>query len=286
LAEGLQQAAVIARAQAEGQPRPASDIPECRPGATHIVLITDSHVTMPPPMQSLVTAVLSLADESGARMDVLDVGDHPDADETLAEWTEMMHGGIRRPRSADDAAWTLVEWLYGQSPVVGEEVGLTLRLNPRAVAAYRLVGHEGNSLSSLKPPSLTVDLRSSEAATALLEIWFKANDEDDVGEVELIWRDPATGKARRQSQRISRLQFAPTWEQAPISLQQAAIAAETAEVLRGSRVALREVGLVPQGSGDLSGLLQTAGRVHPRLGEQAAYRDWLRMVGELTKLRP
>ncbi|HUE70794.1 MAG TPA: VWA domain-containing protein [Pirellulaceae bacterium] len=275
LAEGLQQAAAIAMTGEAGQTRPS-----------RMVLITDSHVAMPPVTQSLVSAVLSIAEESGVRMDVFEVGDHLDEDPVLADWARMMHGTVRRPESADDAAWMLVERLYGKSPVIGEDARLTLRLDPRAVAAYRLVGQEGNSLSSLRPAALEVDLHASEVATALLEIWFQASDADDVGEVELVWRDPATGQPRLNRQRISRLQFAPTWEQAPLSLQQAAIAAETAEVLRGSRQALREVGLVPQGSGDLAGVIETAGRVHPRLAERPEFRQWVRMLGDMSKIRP
>ncbi|MEX2026071.1 MAG: VWA domain-containing protein, partial [Pirellulaceae bacterium] len=201
LAEGLQQAAAIAMTDEAGQTRPS-----------RLVLITDSHVAMPPVTQSLVSAVLSIAEESGVQMDVFEVGDHPDADPVLADWARMMHGAVHQLESADDAGWMLVERLYGKSPVVGKSARLTLRLDPRAVAAYRLVGQEGNSLSSLRPAPLEVDLRSREVATALWEIWFQASDADDVGEVELVWRDPATGEPRLARQRISRIQFAPTWE--------------------------------------------------------------------------
>ncbi len=275
LAEGLQQGIALAMAQDAEQTRPS-----------RLVLITDSHVALPRETRTLVTAMLSGAEQGGVRMDVFDVGDHPDADETLAQWARMMHGDVHRPASADGAAWKLVEWLYGQSPVVGADARLTLKLDLRSVAAYRLVGQEGNSMSSLRPAALSLDLKSQEAATSLLEIWFQPNDADDVGRVDLTWHDPDTGREHRRSQRISRLQFAPAWEQAPLTLQQAALAAETAEVLRGSRVALRELGLVPQGSGGMTGLLETADRVHPQLAEREDYRQWLRMLRDMTKIRP
>ncbi len=275
LAEGLQQAAALAMTNAAS------------PGGTNrLVLITDSQVTMPPATRSLMSEVLESASESGVRLNVLDVGDHPDVDETLVGWAEMMHGELYRPQTADAAAWRLIQWLYGRSPVVASEARMTVRFNPQAVAAYRLIGQEANSLASLRPEALAAELRGGEVATALLEVWFQANDENDVAEVELTWREPATGQQHQRTQRISRLQFAPTWEQSPISLQQAAIAAETAEVLRGSRTALRELGISPQGTGSLDGLLEAAGRVHPRLATRPEFRDWQRLLLQLSKIRP
>jgi Ca-activated chloride channel family protein len=270
LAQGLQQAAAVGLAEQSGDEK-----------ATRIVLITDSHVAMPLATESLVTEVLKTAAAGGVQLAVLDVGDQPETDRTLERWAEMMGGQLYRPESIDEAGWLLVEALYDQTPVVATEVKMTVRFRPQVVAAYRLIGHEANAMGSLHPAEQTTELRVGEAATTLFEIWFQPNDEDDVGEVELSWRD-ASGREQRRQQRISRIQFAPTWEQSPLSLQQAAIAAQTAEVLRGSRATLRELNLVPQEKENFERLLATAERIHPRLADRPQFQDFMSFVRQLS----
>jgi hypothetical protein len=36
----------------------------------------------------------------------------------------------------------------------------------------------------------------------------------------------------------------------------------------------------------MTGLLETADRVHPQLAEREDYRQWLRMLRDMTKIRP
>ena len=85
--------------------------------------------------------------------------------------------------------------------------------NPKAVAAYRLIGHEANSLADLTPAAVEAELAAGESATAMVELWFQPAEIDDLGRAELSWHD-AGGELRRVSQRISRLQFAPTFAEA------------------------------------------------------------------------
>ena len=275
LAEGLQQAVAAAVAPGETARHPA-----------RIALITDSQVTMPAATLAAVTEMLSTAAQAGVGLDVLDVSDEQEIDPTLAQWAATMRGDVRRPHSVDAAARLLADALAGRSTVVASEARLNVRFNREAVAAYRLIGHEPNAMAALRPPSLAAELRALDAATTLLEIWFQPNDENDVGLIELTWRDPASGQEHRRTQRISRIQFAPSWEQSPISLQQAAIAAQTAEILRGSRAALRELGQVPQTKESIAGLLETTARVHPQLAGRPEFQEWLALLAQLEKTAP
>jgi hypothetical protein len=271
LAEGLQQA--VAAALAEDQAPDKS---------SRIVLVTDSQVSMPPETLSLVTEMLESAAGAGVCLDVMDVGDHAEIDPTLARWAEQMHGDVRRPQTIDQAARLLTEALAGRSTFIASEARLSVRFNPGAVAAYRLIGHEPNPMAGLHPPALAAELRAGDVAATLMEIWFQPNDENDVGQVELAWRDPSSGQEHKRTQRISRIQFASTWEQAPLSLQQAAIAAQTAEVLRGSRTALRELGLNSPTRENLASLLEVAGRVHPPLAERPDFQEWITLLEQLA----
>ena len=64
---------------------------------------------------------------------------------------------------------------------------------------------------------------------------LKPNQINRVAEAELTWVDPLDGSLHRRTQPISRLQFAPTYREAPLSLQAATLVAATAEILRGSK---------------------------------------------------
>jgi Mg-chelatase subunit ChlD len=272
LAEAIQRAVTLALAV-----QPARDESVC------VALVTDSRPAMPAAGKAAMTSFLSAAQAEKVRLEVLDLGDFQEPDEALVQWARMLRGEVLRVEAAEDLAWRLVELLYGCSPVAARDVELSIRFRPQAVAVWRLIGHEANAMASLQPATSRCDLRAGQTATALLEIWFQPNDENDVATVELTWRDPNSGQAQQLAQPISRLQFAPTWEQAPITLQQAAIAAETAEVLRGSRLALRELGISAGNDRGLAGVQQAAARVHARLGEREDFRRWLQLVEELER---
>ena len=77
-------------------------------------------------------------------------------------------------------------------------------------------------------------MRADQAATALFELWLQPTGGDDVATAEVEWQDPQTGQMHKISQRISRVQFAKSFAESPLSLQAAAVAAEAAETLRGS----------------------------------------------------
>ena len=89
-------------------------------------------------------------------------------------------------------------------------------------------------------------------------------------------RDPQTGKSRTASHPISRLQFATSLEECPRSLQTAALAAETAEILRRSPFAETR---------DFAGVLDTAERVNPRPAERSSLERLLRLIRQAERVR-
>lgn len=271
LAAGLQQAMTLLLA-------------DSLPQSKRLVLITDSRVIMPAKTEQQVRSLLAEGEAVGAKMQILDVSDRNETDPVLAEWAKVLSGDVRRTPDAGRIYWHLLEQLSGRSPVVASEAKLSVRFNPECVAAWRLIGHDANSFAAINPPSLDAQLKAGEAATGLFEIWFKPGESDDVGRAELTWKDPESGTPHQVQQRISRLQFAPTTAEMPITLQQAAQAAETAEVLKGSRDSLRELGFVPANGRGLAGVLAVGRTVHPRLAERAEFQAFLEFVARLEKL--
>lgn len=210
-----------------------------------LVLITDSRAALPDNTAEKISEVLALIRSAGVGLDVLDISGRSEADPLLKHWTELLGGSYRAVTQRRQLYAALVESLAGQNPAVASEGQLRLTLNKEAVAAYRLIGHEQNLLAQVVPVGGDGQLLPEECSGALLELWLKpgASASVPLGEAKLVWKDPRTGANLEQKLKIDRKEFAHSFTEMPASLQTAAVAAEVAEQLRGSREALRLAGL-------------------------------------------
>ncbi len=134
----------------------------------------------------------------------------------------------------------LQSWQQVRFQPIGSEVELSITFNPKSVAAYRLVGQDGGSWTEITHAAAPIELRPGDSCSSLVELAFQPRANDDIGRVELRWRNPMDGEYVVQQMRLSRSQFAPSWTATPLWFQRSCVAAEVAEVLRGSREALRE----------------------------------------------
>jgi Ca-activated chloride channel family protein len=180
--------------------------------------------------------------------------------------------------------------------LLGSEVSLQVEFDPRRVAAYRLIGHEGNALSSVIPASTPADLRSGEAATTLFELWlanpamkpgsYGEQPDSRLATVTLRWKDAATSERRTATRQVTLADFRATFGDCPPAWQMAAIAAESAELLRGSREALREIGVTARRRMTADDLALDMRRV-PVAPEMREERKRLnRFLDELKHLKP
>ncbi len=205
------------------------------PVARRLVLITDGGFALGTSESRAIEGMLGEAAHLDFRFDVFDLGGGAELDEAFAEVTGVTDGMIRAVQSGEQICWSLVETLTGDPSLVASEAKLHVEFNPKAVAAYRLIGHEATSVGGLLPASVESDLRVGQEATVLFEVWLYPNDEDDVASARLQWNNPDSGEPQRaRTQRISRIQFATSFEGSAICLQAATIAAETGEILRQS----------------------------------------------------
>jgi Ca-activated chloride channel family protein len=247
-----------------------------------IVLITDGPGDMPPQLTAQVHELLRTAAADGVTLSVIELGDAAEIDFALEQLAGAGSGLFYQASTSQHVRWTLVEAIAGRSSLVAADAELEVAFNPQTVEAYRLLGHERTTLAGLEPVTLTADLHSDEEATALYEIWLKPGGGDDVAVARVRWRDPASGEMRASPpQRISRLQFALSFEQSPLSLQAAAVAAEAAEVLRESPFA---VGVRAR---SLRAVLSQADRVNPLLAERPAFASFVELISaaEQTRVR-
>jgi hypothetical protein len=152
----------------------------------------------------------------------------------------------------------LLGFLHGDEALAGQEVKLIVRFPPEAVAAYRLIGHEANTMAQLTPPAQVVELRAGDEALVLFELLPTGNPAETMAEVELSWLAAGSGQRRSMQRRISRYELFQPWEATPPAFRAATIAAEAAEQLRGSRAALRELKWVRSENIELTELLRHA----------------------------
>ncbi len=277
LAAGLQSAASVALS------RPAS-IQDYR---TRLVLITDSRAAMPDDTTTKVSEVMALIRDNGVSFDVLDVSGRSLPDSLLAGFSQDLGGSYRVIRSRQQLFASLVESLAGHSPAVAAEARLTIRFNKDTVAAYRLLGHEPNLLAAVVPASVDAQLLPEEASSALLEIWLKKNaPASDLGQVSVTWKDPHSGARQERKTAILRSHFAASFGETPASLQTAAVAAEIAEQLRGSREALRRAELLTTQGRNNAATIRTAIRPWSMtLRQEPDLRRLLTLLDQMEKAR-
>ncbi len=250
--------------------------------AQRLVLMTDSASALRNNESRTIEEMLRETASPSFRFDAFDLNGGSEVNDTLANLTGVTEGLVRSVTSAEQVQWSLVETLTGDSSLVASEAELHVQFNPKAVAAYRIIGHEATEVGGLLPAAIESDLRVGQEATVLFEVWLYPNDVDDVGVVKLQWTDPDNGQVENlPERRISRIQFATSIEGAPICLQAAAIAAETGEILRQSfnfAVPSQNTYHYRPKPRNLERVLMTTRHVNPRLAERADFRRFVALV--------
>jgi Ca-activated chloride channel family protein len=246
--------------------------------ARRVVLLTDGRAGLPLDEAEQVESFLREAAAQGLRLDVIDLSQQEELPAYMTQLASAGAGEVRQGETADQIGWALVASLLGKAPIVASGATLEVAFNPQAVAGYRLLGHEPSPAGAASPGAGSGDLRGRQAATALYEVWLLPNETDDVATARLSWIDPQSGQTRREEQRISRLQFSPSWAEAPLSLQAAAIAAQTAEALRESAHRFAA-------SRDFGNILTAASEVNSYLAEQESFRRLTSLIRQLDQIQ-
>jgi hypothetical protein len=229
------------------------------PAATRrIAVLTDGHFELAAPHHKRLQLVAEQARRSGIDVDVIQLG----SARSVAQGAEVVSRTMRAQQSNIDSRRQLVHGLlgllHGDEGIASQEVKLVVRFPPEAVAAYRLIGHEANTMAQLTPPAQVVELRAGDEAVVLFELLPTGNPVETLAEVELSWLVPGSGERRSVQRRVSRSELFQPWEGTPPAFRAATIAAEAAEQLRGSRIALRELKWVRGENVELAELLRHA----------------------------
>jgi Ca-activated chloride channel homolog len=266
LGAALEMAAAIARgesARAESKPGAAD---EKQSAASRLLLLTDGVGWVDPSAMPRLKDLLKQTIAAGVSWQLVDVRPDEVSDSRLEELALVGGQKVRHAETGRAIARELREALIGRRDVVAAGVKIKVVFNPEAIESYRLVGYDPTTAGGLISGPLEGDLRAEEATTALYEVELKPDGPETVATVEVTWHESGTEEVHHLKQPIGRLQFAPSWMESPLSLQLAALAAETAEVLRGSYFA-------PNGARPLDQVADLADRANAALQGSESFKD-------------
>ena len=205
--------------------------------ANRIVLLTDGLAELDASAVQGIAQRLRAATARGIQLHVVNLEQEKDddaIDSVLAQLSSAGGGRTHRATTRSQVGWALDEVLSGKSQIVAANVRLKVSFNPKAVAFYRLLGHEPRTVVVFKPARLETSFYVGQSATALFEVQLLPNKEASLATAELTWREPASGKDHRVTQELRREQLAGSWLHTPAAVQAAAVAAEAVETLRFS----------------------------------------------------
>lgn len=241
LARGVQQAAALALEDGSLRQK-------------RLVVLTDSQSHLPDDTAARLREIAALTAESAVQWSLIDLSGASQPDPLLAEIARDTGGDVRQTAEPRQVYGCLLEQLSGSPALVASEALLRVQFNPRQVLAYRLLGHEPSLQGQPAPADLDVSLAAGDSARVLIEVWLAPPASSDksslatapLATASLAWKDPVSGAQRSLRRSAARDLVLSDFPHAPPALQAAALAAEAAELLRGSREALRQWQLAGQ----------------------------------------
>ncbi|MBN1911219.1 MAG: von Willebrand factor type A domain-containing protein [Pirellulales bacterium] len=257
--------------------------------ACRVVLLTDGLAGLEPAVTERLADRLAEAAQHGITFHAIDLGIEPEStggDGRAAELTTLTQAGRgtrHRARSVDQIRWAALEILSGRSQVVASKVRLEVTFEPEVVMAYRLLGHEPSALTGMEPARVELDFHSGQSATACYEVALLPKRKGLVATARLSWLDAHTGQRQEVVRSISygRLTSTQTiWDASP-NVQLAALAAMSAEVLRGSPFArVRPMPIT------VYHLLAVARSLDPRIQARPSTARFISMLEQAQRARP
>jgi len=254
-----------------------------RTGTTRVVLLSDGLAELDRASSELIEQRLAEAARLGIRLEVLDLGQEMQADRQLAGFARAGAGAMHRAINADEIRWKLVEIISGRSLLVAAGARLKVTFNPKAVLAYRLLGHEAKAMAGLMPANTEADFHAGQSGSVLYELRLNPGAAKEVAAVELSWRPPDGSSTQRRTviRKVRRGRFGSSFVQAPPSLQEAALVAQTAEVIRRSPFAR-----TPRGARRLAAVLELAEVVDTGLHQRPNFVEFLSLVEQADGAKP
>ncbi len=235
LSAGLQLAFALAHQRTQFEIKQDNE-----PLKNQVVLISDGAASLTQGDLERVDEMMRLAIDSNVDVSGIELSENGSSDAFLADLSSRGNGEHLQSLHQRRLSAHLLRILTGVTSMVARDVEIELQFFPMTVSAYRLLGHEPDGAGLLVQTSPGVDLYRGEEATLLFEWWpvrrprsvrFKFGD---LASAKLKWVDPLTGFEQSQRLPIENDPYSAEIRGNSPAFQQAAFAAEFAEVFRES----------------------------------------------------
>lgn len=188
--------------------------------------------------ESILDRVRIAADE-GIELTTVGFGMGNYNDLLMEQLADQGDGTYAYVDSLDEARRLFVENLTGTLQTIASDAKAQVEFNPKAVSRYRLLGYENRDIADERFRDDTVDageIGAGHEVTALYEIKLHedVNRRDRLATLRLRYRSKATDEVIESSIDLKVRDMAPSWESSSIALQLSSLAAEFAEILKGS----------------------------------------------------
>ncbi|MBC8355922.1 MAG: DUF3520 domain-containing protein [Planctomycetes bacterium] len=258
--------------------------------AKELVVVTDGAARSSRGERAQLSELLRVAAESGVQATVLQLGDDTTAVAPSVDGSPTPEGGLHLATvSSDELSWKLVELVTGVSSVVARQALVHVEFNPKAVRAYRLIGHGPLATTGLGEEVWATDLRSAEEATLLFEVWLRDSLGDEIASATMHWIAPESSEAKHSGvASLSRYGVTTRLSEAPASLQAAAIAAEIGQRFRGTgsfelggEAGFRE----RRKSASWAGIMDAAAHIAPEVAGREEFQRLLELARKMEEQR-
>jgi Ca-activated chloride channel family protein len=208
-------------------------------GINRVILATDGDFNVGVTSQGELIRLIEEKRENGIFLSVLGVGTGNLKDSTMEKLADKGNGNYSYLDTLHEARKVLVREAGATLDTIAKDVKIQVEFNPRAVFAYRLIGYENRLLKNEDFNDDKKDageIGAGHSATALYEIRLApgARRNDTVGTLRLRWKSAATGTVEEAALTLHVRYLSATFDASSDNLRRAAVAAELAEMLKGS----------------------------------------------------
>ena len=188
--------------------------------------------------ESILNRIRREADE-GIELTTVGFGMGNYNDALMEQLADQGDGSYAYVDTLDEARRIFVEKLTGTLQTIASDAKVQVEFNPEAVSRYRLIGYENRDIADERFRDDTVDageIGAGHAVTALYEIKLHegVSRRARLATLRLRYRSKATDQIVETAMDLSRRNLSESWEGSATSVQLSSLAAEFAEILKGS----------------------------------------------------
>ncbi|MGW8250343.1 MAG: YfbK domain-containing protein [Anaerolineales bacterium] len=209
-----------------------------RPGASNrVVLCSDGVANVGATGPDAILAKVRGYVEEGVTLTTVGFGMGNFNDVLMEQLADNGDGHYAYVDDLDEAHKLFVEDLTSTLQVIARDAKVQVDFNPEVVSYYRLVGYENRAVADQDFRNDSVDageLGAGHSATAIYAVQLRPGAQGRVATVQLRWQDPDTYRVNEINGNLNTWDLAPDFNSTSPHYRLAVLAAQYAEVLRGS----------------------------------------------------